>query len=132
MSCHFSCGGSCSSVEFTACLTCPTSTSLIDGACFCTNSWDSACTYSNIITSLATNMQQVYSTLKSFYTLLVVMIMFLYCLKVKLPCSYRIVTGMQGLGLLAFTKQIYLYYENEFGLKMLAATNGYYNFSSRL
>lgn len=58
--------------------------------------------------------------------------MFLQYLRVNLPYSYRVVAGMQGLGLLVFTNQIYLYYENEFGLKILATSNGYYNFTSRL
>ena len=39
---------------------------------------------------------------------------------------------MQGFGLLVFSSQIYLYYENEFGLKLLATSNGFYNFRTRL
>jgi len=36
--------------------------------------------------------------------------MFLYCLKVRLPLSYRTVCALQSLSLLLFSDQLYLYY----------------------
>lgn len=71
-----------------------------------------------------------YLALQSFYTILFVLLICLYFLKTKLPYSYRIITGLQGLSLLIFSKQLYLSFENEFGLRMLARSNGAYNLSS--
>lgn len=60
------------------------------------------------------------------------MVMLLYCLKIRLPISYRIITGLQGLGLLIYSKVIYLYFENYYGLRILSKSNGFYNMPYRL
>lgn len=60
------------------------------------------------------------------------LLMLLFCLKVKLPFSYRLLVGLQGLSLLVFSKNIYLYFENQFGLTFLSKANGFFNFSNRL
>ncbi len=68
----------------------------------------------------------------SFYSVIFPLMMLLYCLRIKLPYSYRIIVGLQGFSLLLFTNQFYLYFENEFGLRLLFKSNGFYNFTSRL
>ena len=68
----------------------------------------------------------------SFYSVIFPLVMLLYCLRIKLPYSYRIIVGLQGFSLLLFSNQLYLYFENEFGLRLLFKSNGFYNFSSRL
>jgi hypothetical protein len=60
------------------------------------------------------------------------LVIFLYYLKAKLPLSYRIVVGLQGLSLLIHSHNIYLFFDNIFGLRLLAKSHGFYNFSSRL
>lgn len=58
--------------------------------------------------------------------------MFLFFIRVRLIYSYRIVAGLQGLALLIFSQQMFLYAENEFGLRILSRSNGYYEHTSRM
>jgi len=67
--------------------------------------------------------------LKSFdlvFVVVVALVMVLYCLRAKLLYSYRIIVGLQSLSLLLYSSQIYLYYENEYGLRTLSKANGPY------
>jgi len=52
--------------------------------------------------------------------------MLLYILRVKLPISYRIYSGLAGLSLLVYNQIFYLPYESELLLKGIAVSNGPY------
>lgn len=94
MSCHASCL-TCSSQLFNACLSCPTGLTLSNGACFCDSVWQSAC-------SGETTLRPMLHFLTMFMQLLVVGVMLLYVLRVRLPLSYRVWSGLNGLSLLLY------------------------------
>jgi hypothetical protein len=61
-----------------------------------------------------------------FIQLYIVGIMVLYVLKICLPISYRVESGLGCLSLLIYNKIFYIAYEDEISLKTLVITNGTY------
>jgi hypothetical protein len=61
-----------------------------------------------------------------------IFIVIMYCLKVKLPISYRLVSGIQGLALLIYSSNMYLDYEDFFLLKTFNFLSGPYQLQYRL
>jgi hypothetical protein len=64
--------------------------------------------------------------LNYFIKLYIVGVMVLYVLRVRLPISFRIYSGLGGLSLLIYNQIFFLFYEDEISLKGLAISNGPY------
>jgi hypothetical protein len=56
----------------------------------------------------------------------------LYCLKIKLPLSYRVLSGLQGISLLIYSPNIIINDDDFFMLKTFNLLSGPYNLTYRL
>lgn len=56
----------------------------------------------------------------------------LYCLKIKLPLSYRVLSGLQGISLLIYSSNIYFDNEDFYMLRTFNLLSGPYNLTYRL
>ena len=68
----------------------------------------------------------------SIFNVLFPLAMMLFCLKVRLPLTYRIISALQGISLIVFSQHLYLRFEDFYLLKILYKSNGYYSQPDRV
>ncbi len=109
--CHSSCL-TCLDELFTSCTSCPTNSVLFDSVCYCSSFSSNDCSSCSFLfyPNIETFFENVFKFADSILRVTFIFIVVMYCLKVKMPFSYRFVSGLQGLALLIYSSNIYLDY----------------------
>jgi hypothetical protein len=82
--------------------------------------------------NLETIFQYVFRSFNSFLILTGIICVILYCLKVKLPLTYRVLSGVQSISILLYSPLLFFYFEGFYVLKLFNLLSGPYELTYRL